>query len=86
MADDPRPAVSESARPAAAESARPAVSDSPRPAVSDSPRPTPASVAGRRDTAAWEAELARLRALKPAESLAAAEALLSDLDEGLRSL
>ncbi|WP_453976262.1 hypothetical protein [Brevibacterium pityocampae] len=54
--------------------------------MSDSPRPTPASVAGRRDTAAWEAELARLRALKPAESLAAAEALLSDLDEGLRSL
>lgn len=78
MADDPRPAVSESARPT--------VSDSPRPSASDSPRPTPASVAGRRDTAAWEAELARLRALKPAESLAAAEALLNDLDEGLRSL
>ncbi|GAA4394702.1 hypothetical protein [Brevibacterium pityocampae] len=69
MADDPRPAGS----------------DSPRPAGSDSPRPTPASVAGRRDTAAWEAELTRLRALDPAESLAAAEALLSDLDEGLRS-
>ncbi|MGW9827812.1 hypothetical protein ACUXNS_002844 [Brevibacterium pityocampae] len=86
MADDPRPAAAESARPAVSDSPRPSPSDSPRPTVSDSPRPTPASVAGRRDTAAWEAELARLRALKPAESLAAAEALLSDLDEGLRSL
>lgn len=78
MADSPRPAPSDPARPTA--------SDSPRPTASDSPRPTPASAAGRLDTAAWEAELERLSALDPAESLAAAEALLGELDAGLRSL
>lgn len=70
MADDPRPTPPNPAGPTA----------------SDSPRPTPASAAGRLDTAAWEAELERLSALDPAESLAAAEALLGELDEGLRSL
>lgn len=48
--------------------------------------PNPAQAAGRLDTAGWQDALDRLADLEPAASLAAAEDLLADLEQGLGSL
>jgi hypothetical protein len=46
----------------------------------------PAAAAGRLPIGQWQSRLEELRELPPAESLAAAEELLGELEKGLDSL